>query len=450
MFPGIVPSDQNPEAVADNMAGVENGLWDGAEPGNCCAVCGGGYCTPPLWYVEQGVEIMAHSRPRDAGITYKWTIQYLTIGSQVTSEIVFSPYMSTHDAGFNIAPGYDATIGRYLGRDSMDRDDFLEFTYWGMNTWSCSRIYASGEGLLDKIYRPTFPSGQLPPVGTKRYNYGRLNTQFIVNATQPNGALDPENDIGVVGFDGTEMHHFTMDSEMHNFELNVRLQPRGRPDQLVLNPNGRWQRECQPGTYMSYLVGLRYMTVGEGFHFHSEGHVTRDTLTSYVPYTNPNTGVTTYNPVFTPDDYSRFVTGDYNILTENDLLGLQIGAELMFRRCKWSWGVRAKAGPYVNFARNVKDIVNNPQDVPTLATFNDRYSQQRQVAALVGEVGFEATYKFKPNLMGRAAYDFMWISGLALGSEQATWDLVPAANDTINTGGTIYSHGITLDLEWSW
>ena len=49
-------------------------------------------------------------------------------------------HLRGHSLNYNIAPGYLATIGRYLGRDSMDRDDFLEFTYWGMNTWEDSHL----------------------------------------------------------------------------------------------------------------------------------------------------------------------------------------------------------------------------------------------------------------------------------------------------------------------
>jgi len=444
LYPGLVPSDQNPVAMPDNMAGVENGLWDGAEPGNCCAICGGGYCTPPCWYVEQGVEIMTHSRPRDAGITYQgaYSYTYNSSGDIIASQYILSPFASTHDANYNIAPGYNATIGRYLGRDAMDRDDFLEFTYWGMNTWTAALTFDPGTGLID--------GNSVSVVGQKLYNTGALNTPFLADSySRYSGSptrVPTYFQLGVVGFDSTEIHHFTMDSEMHNFELNLRLRPRGRPDQLVLNPDGRWQRECQPGTYLSYLVGLRYMTVGEGFHFQSRGSITRTTLATY----DPTTGAKTYQQQ--PEDigYIRDVSGAYDVLTENDLLGLQIGADLMFRRCKWAWGVRAKAGPYVNFARNVKDLYNDPQDVPSLAAFNNRFSERRQVAALIGEVGFEATYKFKPNLMGRAAYDFRWITGLALGSEQLSWSLDPGTNDTINTGGTIYSHGLTLDLEWFW
>ena len=28
------------------------------------------------------------------------------------------------------------TIGHYLGRDSNSRDEFIEFSYWGLNQWN--------------------------------------------------------------------------------------------------------------------------------------------------------------------------------------------------------------------------------------------------------------------------------------------------------------------------
>ena len=72
----------------------------------------------------------------------------------------------------------------------------------------------------------------------------------------------------------------------------------------------------------------------------------------------------------------------------------------------------------------------------------------RYQAALIGEVGFQATYKFRPNLMGRAAYDFMWITGVALAPEQLQFAATPA--NSINTNGTIFSQGVSLGLEWMW
>jgi hypothetical protein len=67
---------------------------------------------------------------------------------------------------------------------------------------------------------------------------------------------------------------------------------------------------------------------------------------------------------------------------------------------------------------------------------------------MIGEVGFVANYKFKPNLTGRAAYDFMWVTGIAAAPEQVEWTLSPVAK--VNTNGTLFSHGVTLGLEWAW
>jgi hypothetical protein len=457
IMPGAVPSDQNLQAMPDNMPGaengmpcVDNGLWDGAEPGNCCAVCGGGYCTPPCWYLEQGVRILNRSAPRDNDISFQFMEVKTFSGQTLVSDVIqYNQVLDTHSWNYNIAPGYVATIGRYLGRDSSDRDDFLEFTYWGMNTWSNAVFVDTG---FRNQFQATTADGRFTYSGG-----GDLVTPFLVGVAetstitgQPTSSIPAQDSApifnqppglgtfnaawGVGGFDHVDTHSVRVDSEMHNFELNIRLRPRGRPDQLVLNPSGRWKRECQPGTYMSYLVGLRYMTLGDGFHLHSQGTVT---------ITDNTTGDTATQPV----------SGNYDIQTENDLLGLQIGSDIMFRRCKWAWGVRAKVGPYVNFSRDIKDIVNNGFSFASPYTsyfFNDRLERRTQTAALIGEVGFEATYKFKPNLMGRAAYDFMWINGLALAPEQLTWDLVPSKNETINTNGGIYAHGVSLSLEWFW
>ena len=110
-------------------------------------------------------------------------------------------------------------------------------------------------------------------------------------------------------------------------------------------------------------------------------------------------------------------------------------------------------GPYVNFSWDIKEIVNNSFSVgsPELQYFfNERFTQQAQRVALIGELGFEATYKFKPNLMGRAAYDFMWINGWHWPRNNLLGIWIRSRNNTINTNGGIYAHGVSLSLEWYW
>jgi hypothetical protein len=181
---------------------------------------------------------------------------------------------------------------------------------------------------------------------------------------------------------------------------------------------------------MSYLVGLRFIGIREGFSFHSQGNVG-----TFISGT---------------EVASDAVSGDYDIQTQNDMLGFQVGADVDYHACKWSCGVRTKLGPYVNFSRELKDIVNDTAGLPSMATFDNHFDVHAQRAALVGEVSFQATYQFRPNLIGRASYDFIWITGLALGADQLTWQLDPAGDNTINTNGTVFYQGPTLSLEWMW
>ena len=55
--------------------------------------------------------------------------------------------------------------------------------------------------------------------------------------------------------------------QVNNFELTARISPRNLPDRLVMYPNGKWRRECQTGWYMSYLFGLRAMSINDDFIF---------------------------------------------------------------------------------------------------------------------------------------------------------------------------------------
>ena len=97
----------------------------------------------------------------------------------------------------------------------------------------------------------------------------------------------------------------------------------------------------------------------------------------------------------------------------------------------------------------MQDIQTVPWGDPfATVVIDDRFNAIKHKAALIGEVGFEANYKFTPNMTGRVAYDFMWITGIALAPEQLQFSSNPQA--TINTNGSIFSQGLTMGLEWSW
>jgi len=411
------PEGGTPNSAATLMSEdsllTDNGLWDGAEVGPCCAICGGGSGCPPDWYTEQGVRFLGRTKPREIGMGYD---DFTLVNSQTGTVTFDDPQvLNNRTAGPNFSPGYSMTIGHYFARDTLNRDNFVEFTFWGLNGF---RDEASESGHK----RDVLPASQLntPFIGLVS---GSLLSSYAFDASRNRTTAT-----FVFGFDGADVYQTFYSSYNQDFELNGRISPRSRNDRLVMQPDGRWRRECQPGMYISYLYGIRFMQIGETFRFHSVGQ-------------------------YDLGGSSATLAGDYDVVAHNNLLGLQFGADMTFRQCRWSWGIRTKAGPYVNFADQASNINAGPvfqgkQEILPNPLDNRRLAYSRHVASLIGEVGFTASYKFRPNWMGRASYDFMWVTGLALAPEQLQFTINPV--NRLNTNGTIFYHGPSLSLEWMW
>jgi hypothetical protein len=358
-------------------------------PAPCCEICGHGASCPRLWSVSQGVRIFHRSRPRRGVITNELD------AATATARTV----MVNRNVGFDPAAGYYTTIGRYLGRDAENRDRRLEFTYWGLTRWE-NMDERTGERLT--AFGVTF---------------GSLFSPF-----EPTQAIF---DTPVGGFNRADRHVIENNSELHSFELAVRLTPRTRQDRLVMLPNGTWRRECNPGQYFSYTFGPRYLILDERFNFTSEG-----TIQQF-------------------GEMDQLVTGRYHVHARNHLLGLQVGAETIFRQCRSSWGFQAKVGPYLNFAGQTSTIRTNASADPFAGDDLDILRQgEQEVAAVVGQVGAVGTYQVRPNLRVRGAWDLMWIAGLSLAPEQVVFNTGSAPH--VNANGMLFLQGLTLEMELVW
>lgn len=295
-------------------------VWGPGPCSACCEVCGGGANCLPTWYTVQEVRVLGRSLPEDRLISSEMTIT----GAGTTLE----PALGSRSVPLDVSAGYAVTLGRYLGRDAENRDRFLEFTYWGLNDWNNS-IQANGTRFTDST------SFAVP------VTFGSLFTPFA-----PTTAV---YDSSVGGFNRADTHTLQYQSDIDNFEVNLRFRPRGRPDRLVLRPDGSWRRECQPGWQWAYLVGLRVTTVDESFSLHSEGDIFYNSL-------------------------SHNVSGDYTSRTQNDLIGLQVGFEAMQRQCKYSSGRSGKGrrlhqlrqhGPQCRQQRGERSLCLNPHRLPS-------------------------------------------------------------------------------------
>lgn len=463
---------QGPQAgpAANEPTLIDNGLWEGATVGPCCALCGGGAGCPPDWYTRQGVRILSRSKTRNYPIaflapesgSYSAVLDnpagaegtqyhvvnnkptFATSGGVTTYSNYPSQVFSSKGMNLGVAAGYDMTIGHYVCRDRNNNDHFVEFGFWGLNSWSSQKTVAGYLVPLykvDKDYTSTMAAlineGQVTPdqaTGPDKALLfrGGLRTNFPYAPIELKDANDMQRTVSLAFNNGTE-YDFSYRSTMNDFEINGKFTPRGQPDRLVMQPNGTWQRQCSPATVMTYLYGLRFMQIDETFLFHSVGQGLWNN--------GGNFGLA--------DTDLQTAIGDYNAYTHNSLLGLQVGADMMFQNCRWAWGFQAKAGPYLNFANQSTTLDAQAYDATTgdlTHSTANRYVANRCAASLIGEVGVQATYKFRPNLMGRASYDMMWITGLALAPDQLQFAATPVSR--INTNGMIFSQGISLGLEW--
>jgi hypothetical protein len=412
--PGIPP----PTAAPGPAPGPVPGFPPGAPENSPCAADGGGYWCPPNWSWEEGVRVLTRSRTRRTNLSY----ELLPTAPGQTDPI------TTKGLSFDVGAGYYTTISRYLGLDTSNRDRFFEFSYWGMNEWDDSR--AMSGSLLS--YDTGVHAGSLMSYfDTIVYSGGQYSTL--------NGRLSTENEkIISDAFNHSLEHELYYRSHIHNFEANVRLQPRGRPDRLVLYPNGRWRREREPGCYISYLAGLRATMIDERFDFSSRGY----TLDESRP---------------TVDRVEN--SGLYRIATQNRLVGIQIGGDLMFRERLWEFGARYKLGPMLNFAEQTSEIMaeqtthytdGSSHSIPADAYRN---ADKTEVAGMA-EIGVEGLYRITPNLIFHAAYDWIFITNLSLAPEQVNYNIARQVDDytsaSINTNGHALYHGLTLSLEFLW
>lgn len=389
---------------------------EGVPASRSCAKCGGGVCCPPTWYWEENLRVLSRSRVRQIALTLIEVDvpanPYNPDNSPPEPIIARTsvPLMTNKSLSFDIAGGFDTTIGHYLGRDAENRDQFVEFTYWGMNVWNETRrvngrrvteaLDTNGDGIPDTAY-----------------TFGNL---FSLFGTDP-GLLESEYG----GFNRVDSHFASYSSDINNFELNARIRPRGRSDRLVLKPSGKWQRECQPGKRLSYLIGFRYLSLDEIFGWHSRGTI--------------NDGIS-----------NAPVSGDYDTHTHNDMFGPQIGLDLMFHQCRYSFGVQTKLAPLVNFSDQSSTIVTNASADPlnTRPDINDFRYAKKDDCSLVGEVSILGNYRVRQNLVVHAGYHFAWITGLALAGEQIQF--LPNAAATLNDNGHVFYQGISGGLEWIW
>ena len=336
------------------------------------------------WYGSAEVLMMNRSRNYRRVLGYDPTV----VGINPPIQNNLAGTFVTTGVPWDLVPGTRLTLGEHLGRDDLDRDQSLEFTYYG--------------GLSFFV----------------RDSYNAMPNSFLV--TPLAGTILP----GLPGFTGAQTYEATINSIYNSMEINYKLDRRLGRDQLVMSPNGSWTRHAERGWLPAFLIGTRLANVNEAFTFDSR-----------------RTNVST----------SKF-SGNYDIQTQNWLWGLNLGGELISQNESYYWGLRGRVTPAISFAANQQQAagVNTLPPPPTVArnSFGWRQAAEQIGPGFIGDLTLLGGWQVTPNFAVQVGYDFLWVAGIATATRQFNLDNVRP--NSIDGGGQILYNGLSMGVEGSW
>ncbi|MCI0335488.1 MAG: BBP7 family outer membrane beta-barrel protein [Planctomycetes bacterium] len=213
-------------------------------------------------------------------------------------------------------------------------------------------------------------------------------------------------------FDNSTRQTIDYGSDYKSFELNYRVKQRLGRDQLVMDANGQWHRAAHSGFERDYLAGLRFMNLGESLDWQAE------------------------DIVVLGDD------GRYQVETDNDMIGFQLGGGFTYQAPRWSIGISCKGGIFANDAtgQTILDFTADDDDDATLFLKEDELS-------FIGEARLLGRFHLTPNISLRAAYEMMFLDSVALAPSQTTF--IPEFA-FLNTTGDPFYHGASFGFEGYW
>ncbi len=147
--------------------------------------------------------------------------------------------------------------------------------------------------------------------------------------------------------------------------------------------------------------------------------------------------------ILASDNDREQVDARYDLGTDNDLYGLQLGARWRGYRNRLGLEALGKAGIYYNDASQRQILVDQLPSNPV--QLRDAWDSSSDVAFL-GELGLTLLYEVTPALTLRGGYSLLWIEGVALAPDQL--DVALVGGDRIDMAGGVFYHGASLGLEF--
>jgi hypothetical protein len=142
-------------------------------------------------------------------------------------------------------------------------------------------------------------------------------------------------------------------------------------------------------------------------------------------------------------------SGTYDLRTSNNLYGAQLGARVRRWGTRLGWEATGKAGMFANDAQQEQYLFDYP-DWPAEFPFRPVTSASEVQMSFVGELNLTAIYRLNDVWNLRAGYNLMWITGVALAPDQLDFSAEIGAGNQINSGGSVFLHGVSCGLEARW
>jgi hypothetical protein len=320
--------------------------------------------------------------------------------------------LSTKDADFTFEPGARLSIGRTLGRDVANRDHAIEVTFFGLFDYDGrATMSASVPGRVVQVGgnpANVIPVGVDSLLGTNEAFFDRANVFGFVGINR------------VPGFERAAEQTIDYQANLNSVELNYRIGGRPSRDRLVMQPDGRWARHATPSNVKAVFLGLRYLRQNEMFEYTSIGGL------------------------------QEGERGLYQVTTDNDMMGLQLGGEITEKRTDWVIGLRGKLGGLLNVADRhsfVEGVGDVDRDFGPVESYSRSQTVSDEYLAFLGEAGIYFAYYLRPNTSVRVGYDAMYINGVATATNNL--GLMPEFPKFEVTGDSLY-HGMNFGFEMTW
>ncbi|MGE3777072.1 MAG: hypothetical protein AB7F89_07815 [Pirellulaceae bacterium] len=142
-------------------------------------------------------------------------------------------------------------------------------------------------------------------------------------------------------------------------------------------------------------------------------------------------------------DANNVDIGLFTIDTTNNLIGAQLGIDLLYPIDRWSVDSTLKGGLFANIGESNVFLSN-----AGVVQF-DNSAEDLEFAAMV-EYGAYVRYAISPRVNVRAGYEFLWIYGLGIATEQIRNPIATTTGRSFDGQGDTFYHGGTAGIEFIW